>query len=115
MADTSQEMEQHKQMLSNHAVVITDEGPMRVQTREGVKDIILHQFGIRKHECYVYQRYPKPFVVVFPDSHDRDVVFASEKVVDDPVELHFHEWGLDWFGDREVIPYHVRLSIEGIS
>jgi hypothetical protein len=115
MTATSEEMEQRRQMLSNHAVVITDKGPMRVQTREEVNDIILHQFGIRKHECYVYRSYPKPFVAMFHGSHDRDVVFDGEKVMDDPIELRFHEWGLDWFGDREVIPYHVHLNIEGIS
>jgi hypothetical protein len=107
-------MEQCKEMLFNHAVVITDEGPMRVQTREEVKDIILHQFGIHKHECYVYWSYPKPFIVVFLNSHDRDVVFAGAKAVDGLVELRFHEWDLDWFGEREVIPSHVRLSIEWI-
>jgi hypothetical protein len=30
MIATSEEMEQRRQMLSNHAVVITDKGPMRV-------------------------------------------------------------------------------------
>jgi hypothetical protein len=34
--------------------------------------------------------------------------------VDGPIELRFHEWGLDRFGDRELLPYHVELSLEGI-
>jgi hypothetical protein len=114
MSDTSQEMQQHREMLANHAVVVADVGPMRVQTREEVKDIVLHQFGIRKLECYVYRSCPEPFIAVFPDSHDRDVVFAGEKAVDGPVELRFTEWGLNWFGEREVIPFHMHLSIEGI-
>jgi hypothetical protein len=34
--------------------------------------------------------------------------------VDGPIELGFHAWDLDHFGDREVLPFHVRLCIEGI-
>jgi hypothetical protein len=50
MAPTSEEMERRREMLTTHAVVITDEGPMAVHSREEVKNIILHHFGIRKHE-----------------------------------------------------------------
>lgn len=41
-------------MLTEHAVVITDEGPLEVRSREEVKEIILHHFGISKHAFYVY-------------------------------------------------------------
>jgi hypothetical protein len=112
--ETSEEMEQRQGMLSNHALVITEEGPMGIQSREEVKDVIWHQFGIRKHECYVYRNYPEPYIVIFPDSHDRDIVFAMGRAVDGPIILAFHSWDLDRFGTRDIIPYHVRLSIEGL-
>jgi hypothetical protein len=35
-------------------------------------------------------------------------------VVEGPIELGFHEWDIDRFGNREHIPYHVKLSLEGI-
>jgi hypothetical protein len=114
IAETSEEMEQRRAMLDNHAVVIIDEGAMGVQSQEEVKDIIHHHFGIRKHECYVYRSYPEPFIAVFSDSHDRDVVFAAAKAIDGPVVLAFHAWDLDRFGDRANIPYLILLSIEGL-
>jgi hypothetical protein len=33
-------------MLSSRAMIIMEEGPMGVQSKEEVKDIILHHFGI---------------------------------------------------------------------
>jgi hypothetical protein len=35
-------------------------------------------------------------------------------VLDGPIELGFHAWDLDRFGDREIIPYQVRISLEGL-
>jgi hypothetical protein len=49
-----QEINQRRRMLTEHAVVITDEGPLEVRSREEVKEIILHHFGISKHAFYVY-------------------------------------------------------------
>jgi hypothetical protein len=36
-------------MLSLHAIVITEEGPLGVQFQEEVNDLISHHFGIHKH------------------------------------------------------------------
>jgi hypothetical protein len=36
------------------------------------------------------------------------------RVIDGVVELSFSAWNVDTFGDRSIIPYHVKLSIEGI-
>jgi hypothetical protein len=52
------EMEQRKEMLTNHNVVITEEGPMSVCSKEEVKEILMHHFVIRKHDCYIYRSYP---------------------------------------------------------
>jgi hypothetical protein len=101
-------------MVGQPRVVITEEGAMGVQSREEVKDILFHHFGIRKHECYVYRSFSEPFIAMFPDSHDRDVVFAAGRVADGPVGLAFHEWDIDKFGDRVNIPYLVWLSLEGL-
>jgi hypothetical protein len=114
VASTTESMEQRKRLLTKHAVVIMDEGPLAVQSREEVKDIIMHHFGIMKHVFYVYRSFPEPFVAVFLESHDRDVVFAAGRAIDGPIELGFHDWDIDRFGDREIIPYYARLYIKGI-
>jgi hypothetical protein len=40
-------MDQKRWMLEDHALVISDVGPMSIQLRDEVKDVILHQFRIR--------------------------------------------------------------------
>jgi hypothetical protein len=114
LADTSEEMESRKEMLTRHDVVITDDGPMAAQSREEVKDIILQHFGIRKHEYYIYRSHPEPFIAIFREANASDIVFAAGRVVEGPVELGFHAWDLDRFGNRQIIHYHVKLSLEGI-
>jgi hypothetical protein len=78
MVSASEEMEQRRQMLTLHAIIISDEGQLRVQSREEVKDLIFHHFGIRKHDFYVYRSCPEPFVAFFHDPHDRDVSLRLE-------------------------------------
>jgi hypothetical protein len=51
---------------------------------------------------------------MFQDSHDRDVIFALGRAVDEPIELGFHEWDLNRSRVREIIPYYVKLCLEGI-
>jgi hypothetical protein len=43
-----------------------------------------------------------------------DVVFAAGRVIEEGLELHFKAWDLDDFSDKTIIPFHVKLSIEGI-
>jgi hypothetical protein len=76
-------------------MLITDECPMCIQSREEVKDVISLHFGIRKHRLYVYKSSPDPFVVVFSERHDHDVVFAVASAVEGPIEHGFHAWDLD--------------------
>jgi hypothetical protein len=114
IADTSDEMEQRKELLMNHAVVITEEGPMGIQSRDEVKNIIFSQFGIPKHEYYVDRSYQELFIAIFLESHNRDVLLAAGRAVEGTIELCFHAWDLYRFGDRENLPYHVRISMEGI-
>jgi hypothetical protein len=73
MKGTSQEMEQKRQFLTAHAMVITEEGPMGVRSRDEVNDIIWHHFGIPKHEFYIYHGYPESFVAYFHEVEARDV------------------------------------------
>jgi hypothetical protein len=47
VANTTSEMDQKRWMLEDHALVISDVGPMSIQLRDEVKDVILHQFRIR--------------------------------------------------------------------
>jgi hypothetical protein len=95
-------------------VVIFDEGPMVVPSREEVKDTIFHHFGIRRHEFSVTHSSPESFVAFFHETHDCDIVFVAGRAVDGPIELRFQEWDLDRFGDRELLPYHVKISMEDI-
>jgi hypothetical protein len=90
------------------------EGPLGLRSPEELKEVIFHQFGFRKHEFYAYRSYPHPFILIFSDSHTRDVVFAAGHTVDGPVELRFKAWELDELGDMSMIPFQVKLSIKGI-
>jgi hypothetical protein len=92
-------------MLSNYAVVITKEGPMGVQSRDEVKDIIMHHFGIRKHKFYVFRSFHEPGIAIFMETNDRDVVFVVSIDSDEPIELCFHALDIDLFRDRENLPY----------
>jgi hypothetical protein len=65
-------------MLSRLALLVTEEGLMRLRSTEDVKDIIFHHFRIRKYELCVYHSRPDPFLVIFPDRHARDVVFEQD-------------------------------------
>jgi hypothetical protein len=102
------------QLFTTHALVITEGCSLSVQSREEVKDLIMHHFGIRKHNMCVFRSYLEPFLILFSDTHDRYTVFAVGRLIDDPIELGFHSWELDRFGERQIIPYHVRLCLEGI-
>jgi hypothetical protein len=114
MAASTDEMLERRWMLENHTLLVNEEGPLGLGSTEELKEIIFQQFGICKHESYVYRSYPHPFFIIFAERHARDVVFASGGAIDEPVELRFSTWELDEFGDRVNLPYHVRLSIEGI-
>jgi hypothetical protein len=96
-------MEDRKEMLSRLALLVTEEGLMRLRSTEDVKDIIFHHFRIRKYELCVYRSRPDPFLVIFPDRHARDAVFPAGRIIDGPIELHVSNWDLDAIGDRVVI------------
>jgi hypothetical protein len=113
-AHTTQEMDDRCQLLTIRAIVITDEGSMSAHSREEVKDIIQFHFGINKLEFSVYRSNPEPFLAMFRDEHDRDAIFADRRVVDGPIELGFHAWEVDRFGERGLLPFHVRVSLEGL-
>jgi hypothetical protein len=97
-------MEQRREMLSSHAVVITEEGSWEfsLEMREETSST----------NTLAKERMSSLFKI-FTESQARDVVFAVGRAVDGPIELCFHAWELDRFGDRVIIPYHVRLCIRG--
>jgi hypothetical protein len=111
---TTQDMEMNHRYLTDHAIVITEEGPMGVCSCEEVKDIMQHHFGIRKHEFSTVRSCPEPFLALFYEAHDRDDIFAARSVVDGPIELGFHAWDVDRLCDRDIVSYHIKLCIEGI-
>jgi hypothetical protein len=84
------EIQQRRSMLLHHALIVTEEGPRGVASKEEVADIIEHNFGLLRYEFNVICSSPEPFLPIFFDRAARDVVFARGKVSDGPVELHFH-------------------------
>jgi hypothetical protein len=80
-----------------------------------VAEIIGHHFNLLRYEFHVFRSRPDPFLVIFSDRASRDVVFARGRVLDGPVDLRFHSWEADRFGERVLIPYHVKISLEGLS
>jgi hypothetical protein len=114
MASSTEEMDDRRYLLTNYALIVKEEGSLGLRSSEELKDLILHHFGIRKHEIYAYRSSPDPFIAIFSERRGRDLVFAAGRIIDGPVELRFRVWDLDEFGDRAIVPYHVKLSIEGI-
>jgi hypothetical protein len=114
MASSTEEMDDRRYLLTNYALIVKEEGSLGLRSSEELKDLILHHFGIRKHEIYAYRSSPDPFIAIFSERRGRDLVFAAGRIIDGPVELRFRAWDLDEFGDRAIVPYHVKLSIEGI-
>jgi hypothetical protein len=110
----SDEIQQRCKMLIHHALLITEESSLGVASKEEVANIITHHFELLRYEFHVFRSAPEPFIVLFSDRAARDVVFVRGRVLDGPVELHFHSWDVDHFCDRVVIPFHVKLSIEGL-
>jgi hypothetical protein len=89
MAHMTKEMEDRKYLLTHHAVVIKDEGSLGVRSCEEMKDLIFHQFGIRKHEFFMHRSYPSPFITIFSERHARDIVFVVGRAIDGAIELRF--------------------------
>lgn len=114
IAETTKEMEDRKDLLVNNALLILDEGLVGAQSPREVAEIITHRFGIRRYLFQVYRSYPQPFIAFFSDTFDRDRVYIAERLVDGLIELSFHAWDMEKFGDRVHIPFHVKLSIEGL-
>jgi hypothetical protein len=101
-------------MLSSYAVVVKEEGSLGLRSCEELKECITHHFGICKHEFYAYHSHPSPFIVIFSEHRARDVVFTEGRLIDGPIELQFEAWDIDALGERSIIPFHVKLSIEGL-
>jgi hypothetical protein len=76
MAPTLSEMEDRRDLLMNHALIVKEEGPLGLQCSEELMYFIVHHFIIRKHKFYVYHGYPDPFIIVFLEKHDIDMVFC---------------------------------------
>jgi hypothetical protein len=81
---------------------------------EEVVEIICHHFSLMRYEFHIYRSSSKPFVVIFSERAARDIVFARGRVSDGPVDLRFHSWDADRFGERVVLPFHVMISLEGL-
>jgi hypothetical protein len=111
---TFEDMDHRQHFLERHAVVISNVGPISVKSREEIKVLIQHHCGIHKHEFSIHRHRPKPYIAIFHETHARDVVFAAGRIVEGPFELEFHAWDLDRSGHREIVPYHVKISIEGL-
>jgi hypothetical protein len=114
MAWAPEEVQQKREMLTQHALLITEEDPLGVASREEVAEIISHNFGLPGYEFHIFRSNPEPFIVIFSDRATRDIVFARGRVQDGLVDLRFHTKEADRFGERVLIPYHVKVSLEGL-
>jgi hypothetical protein len=85
-------------------------GQWGMRSCDELKTVITHHFGFSKHELLAYRSVPDPFVIIFFDRRDRDLVFAAGRLIDGPLELSFRAWDLDDFGERVVLPYHIRSA-----
>lgn len=72
IAWTTKEMQQRRDMLTHHALLVTEEGPLGVASKEEVVEIIRHHFGLRRYECHVYRCKPEHFIVIFNEDSTRD-------------------------------------------
>lgn len=110
----TQEMEQREQLLTSNALVVTEAGALGLGSKDELKDVIFHHFGIRKHEFNVFRSAPEPFLVLFSEQADRYLAFAEGRFIEGPYEFRFQLWDADLHGSRLYIPYHIKLSLEGI-
>jgi hypothetical protein len=114
LAPTSSVMDERKELLTSFALWVKEEGPLGVRLCEELKSIIAHHFGFSKQDLFIYHSVPDPFVIIFSDRKTRDLVFAAARLIDGLIELSFNAWGLDDFGERVILPYHIQVSIEDI-
>jgi hypothetical protein len=112
MAWDLNEVQQKREMLRQQALLISEEAPMGVASHEEVVKIIGHHFNLSRYEFHVFRSRLDPFLLIF--SYMRDVVFARGRVLDGLVDLMFHSWEVDRLGERLLIPYHVKISLEGL-
>jgi hypothetical protein len=91
-------------VLSKHALLVTKEGPLGVVSREEVVDIICHHFSLLRYEFHIFCSSPELFMVIFSKRAAYDLVFGRGRVADGPLDLRFHSWDIDRFGERVIIP-----------
>lgn len=103
-----------QRLLEERALLVTEMGPAGLTSTKEVAKMVQHYFGISKYEFQVFPSAPEPYIIFFNESDDRDRAFARGSISEGPYELHFHLWSLDRHGNRTPIPYHLKLSIEGI-
>jgi hypothetical protein len=77
LTTTSVEMDHWHQLLSDHAVMISDDGPMKTVSREEVKEIIFQHFGIHKGDFYVTRTSPKPYLAYFYETESSYLTMLS--------------------------------------
>jgi hypothetical protein len=105
-------VQQRRDILARHALLITEEGPLRLISWEEVVEIIGHHFDLLRYEFRIFRSSPEPFIVLYSERSARDVIFARERISDGPFKLCFHSWEVDGFSEQVILPYHVKLSIE---
>jgi hypothetical protein len=76
---------QRRSMLGHHALLVPEEGPRGVTSKEEVADFIEHHFGLLRNEFQVIRSSLVPFLLIFSERAARDVGFARGRVMDGPV------------------------------
>jgi hypothetical protein len=108
------EIQQRRQMLTHHALLISEEGAQGVASHEDVAEIIGYNLDLLRYEYHVFISHSGSFIILFLDRATWDVVFSKGKVSDGLVQLRFHAWDVDRCAERPLLPFHVKISIEGL-
>jgi hypothetical protein len=74
------EVQQQHQMLTHHALLVTEKGALGVAFREDVAKIVGHHFNLLRYEFHVFRSHPKLFIILFSDHAARNLVYARWKV-----------------------------------
>lgn len=114
MVRTTATMADRMDLLLHKALLVTEEGPFGITSKEELAKAVQHHFRLKRYVLRVYRYNPEPFIIFFEERETRDRVLTRGRLVDGPYEFRFHAWSLERHGHKNPIPFHVKLSIEGI-
>ncbi|KAL6641833.1 hypothetical protein ACP70R_020014 [Stipagrostis hirtigluma subsp. patula] len=111
---TTPEMVLRRDTLLHHGLLVTEEGRLRVESRDEVAEALSRFFGIRLFDFKVYRHRPEPFLLMFSDRRVKEMV-EEHRVLDwGDFTFRFHPWRVERYADRAPHPFYVKLYLEGV-